>query len=132
MRVDLFDYNLPAERIALEPVSPREAARLLVVGAQGALDDARVGDLPSYLRPGDAVVINDTRVLAARLDGVRVRGDSAARIEATLIKRIDDSRWRALVRPAKKLKIGERIRFGERSESNVCLIGSLDAEVEAM
>ena len=131
MRVDLFDYDLPPERIALEPVSPRETARLLVVGADGALEGRRVGDLPSYLRPGDAVVINDTRVLAARLDGVRVRGDAVARIEATLIKRVDDSRWRALVRPAKKLKVGERIRFGEASESSACLLGSLDAEVEA-
>jgi S-adenosylmethionine:tRNA ribosyltransferase-isomerase len=130
MRVDLFDYDLPHERIALEPISPREAARLLVVGADGALADAHVGDLPNFLRPGDALVINDTRVIAARLDGVRVRGDAVAGIEATLIKRVDSSRWRALVRPAKKLRIGERIRFGERGGSDACLLGSLDAEVE--
>ena len=126
MRVDLFDYPLPPERIALAPASPREAARMLVVGVDGRLEDRRVGDLPEFLRPGDAVVVNDTRVIAARLDGARMRGDAVARIEAMLIRRIDDNRWRALVRPAKKLRVGERIRFGETSESP-----SLEAQVEA-
>ena len=88
-------------------------------------------DLPRLLRPGDALVVNDTRVIAARLDGIRVRGDAVAAIEATLIKRLDASRWQALVRPAKKLKVGERIRFGETRESTACLLGALDAEVEA-
>ncbi|MGD0564954.1 MAG: tRNA preQ1(34) S-adenosylmethionine ribosyltransferase-isomerase QueA [Roseiarcus sp.] len=130
MRVDLFDFDLPPARIALAPASPREAARMMVVAPDGALEDRRVGDLPDFLRPGDALVVNDTRVIAARLDGVRVRGDAAAHIEATLIKRLDASRWRALVRPAKKLRIGERIRFGETRESAACLLGALDAEVE--
>ncbi len=130
MRVDLFDFVLPPERIALAPASPREAARLLVVAPDGALEDRLVGDFPDFLRPGDALVVNDTRVIAARLDGVRVRGENVAGIEATLIKRLDGSRWRALVRPAKKLRVGERIRFGERSQSAVCLLGALDAEVE--
>jgi S-adenosylmethionine:tRNA ribosyltransferase-isomerase len=130
MRVDLFDFDLPPERIALAPASPREAARMLVLGADGAIDDRRIADLPDFIRPGDALVVNDTRVVAARLNGVRSRGDHSARIEATLIKRVDESRWRALVRPAKKLALGERIRFGETSESSVCLIGALNAEVE--
>ena len=130
MRVDLFDFHLPPERIALEPASPRESARMLVVGAGGALKDKFIRDLPDFLQPGDAVVVNDTRVIAARLDGVRARGEASARIEATLIKRVDESRWRALVRPAKKLKIGERIRFGASGESQTCLLSSLDAEVE--
>jgi S-adenosylmethionine:tRNA ribosyltransferase-isomerase len=130
MRVDLFDFDLPPERIALAPAAPRDAARMLVVAPDGALADRRVGELPDLLRPGDALVVNDTRVIAARLSGVRVRGKAAARIEATLIKRLDGSRWRALVRPAKKLRIGERIRFGERNESAACLLGALDAEVE--
>ncbi len=69
-------------------------------------------------------------MIAARLEGVRVRGEASASIEATLIRRVDDCRWRALVRPAKKLKVGERIRFGETSESMACLLGALDAEVE--
>jgi S-adenosylmethionine:tRNA ribosyltransferase-isomerase len=130
MRVDLFDFDLPPERIALAPASPRDAARMLVVEADGALTDRHVGDLPEFIRPGDALVVNDTRVIAGRLSGIRVRGDSVAQIEATLIKRVDDSRWRAFVRPAKKLNVGERIRFGETSESMACLLGALDGEVE--
>jgi S-adenosylmethionine:tRNA ribosyltransferase-isomerase len=130
MRVDAFDFDLPPERIALKPASPRDSARMLVVGADGALTDARVSDLPEFLRPRDALVVNDTRVIAARLDGIRVRGEAVAAIEATLIKRVDDCRWRALVRPAKKLNVGERIRFGEASESMACLLAALDAEIE--
>jgi len=131
MRVDLFDFHLLPERIALEPARPRDGARLLVVAADGALADLKVRDLPSLLRGGDALVVNDTRVIAARLIGARVRGESVAAIEATLIKRLDESRWRALVKPAKKLKLGERIGFGETRESSACMLGALDAEVEA-
>ena len=130
MRVDAFDFHLPPERIALTPASPRDSARMLVVGADGGLTDSHVRDLPEFLTPGDALVVNDTRVIAARLEGVRVRGDAVASIEATLIERVDDCRWRALVRPAKRLKVGERIRFGETRESMACLLAALDAEVE--
>ena len=130
MRVDAFDFSLPADSIALAPASPRDSARMLVVGADGVLTDAHVRDLPDFLTSRDALVVNDTRVIAARLDGVRVRGDAVASIEATLIERVDDCRWRALVRPAKRLKVGERIRFGEASESMACLLAALDAEVE--
>jgi S-adenosylmethionine:tRNA ribosyltransferase-isomerase len=130
MRVDLFDFDLPPERIALAPASPRESARMLVLDADGALGDSSIADLPGFIRPGDALVVNDTRVIAARLNGIRVRGENAAQIKATLVKRVDGSRWRAFVRPAKKLNAGERIRFGETSESMACLLGALDAEVE--
>ena len=130
MRVDDFDFALPPECIALAPANPRDSARMLVVGAEGGLVDSRVRQLPDFLRPGDALVVNDTKVIPARLEGVRVRGDAVASIEATLIERVDDSRWRALARPAKKLKVGERIRFGEASESMACLLAALDAEVE--
>ena len=130
MRVDLFDFDLPQERIALAPAHPRDSARMLVVGAKGGLADKRIADFPDFLRPGDALVVNDTRVIAARLDGVRVRGEAKARIEATLVKRVDDSRWRALARPAKKLKVGERVRFGDAGDGAVCLLGALDATVE--
>jgi len=131
MRVDLFDYALPPERIALAPAEPRDSARLLHVPACGGFADLTVGDLPTLILPGDALVVNDTRVIPARLDGYRARGETSARIEAMLVKRLDDSRWRALVRPAKKLKIGERVRFGEASDSAACLLGALDATVEA-
>jgi S-adenosylmethionine:tRNA ribosyltransferase-isomerase len=130
MRVDAFDFVLPPERIALVPANPRDSARMLVVGPDGDLTDTRVCDLPDFLTPGDALVVNDTRVIAARLEGVRVRGEAIASIEATLIERVDDCRWRALVRPAKRLRVGERIRFGVARESMACLLTALDAEVE--
>jgi S-adenosylmethionine:tRNA ribosyltransferase-isomerase len=88
-----------------------------------------VRDLPDLLNPGDALVVNDTRVIAARLTGRRIGRGSEAKIEATLIRRIDGSRWRAFVRPAKKLAAGDIIRFGE--EGKVCFLGQLDATVEA-
>ena len=131
MRVDLFDFELPEGRIALRPAEPRDSARLLAVpsGAAFAFEDRFVRDLPNLLRAGDALVVNDTRVIPARLSGVRVRGDAAARIEATLHKREAPDRWRAFVRPAKKLRVGERIRFGAASESMACLLAALDAEI---
>jgi S-adenosylmethionine:tRNA ribosyltransferase-isomerase len=103
---------------------------MLVVGADGRLTDSYVRDLHNFLTRGDALVVNDTKVIAARLEGIRVRGDAVASIEATLIERVDDCRWRALARPAKKLKVGERIRFGESTESTACLLAALGAEVE--
>src|ERR1700728_1650631 len=130
MRVEAFDFVLPPESIALAPANPRDSARMLVVGLDGDLTDAHVRDLPDFLTSADALVVNDTRVIAARLDGIRVRGEATASIEATLIERVDDCRWWALVRPAKRLKVGERIRFGEARESAACLLGALDAEVE--
>jgi S-adenosylmethionine:tRNA ribosyltransferase-isomerase len=135
MRVDLFDFELPEDRIALRPAEPRDAARMLVVrpGAAGAgnLEDRRVRDLPDLLRPGDALVLNDTKVIPSRLYGVRFRSDAAARVEIMLHKREGADRWRAFARPAKKLNPGDRIRFGESSESTACELSHLDAEVEA-
>jgi S-adenosylmethionine:tRNA ribosyltransferase-isomerase len=128
MRTDLFDFDLPADRIALRPVSPRDAARLLVLDAQGAMQDRHVRDLPGLLRPGDVVVVNDTKVIPARLAGIRIGRGEDARIEATLFEQIDGSRWRAFARPAKKLRAGDVIRFGE--EGKVCFLGQLDATVE--
>ena len=131
MRVDLFDYALPPERIALAPVEPRDSARLLVVEAGGALRDQRIVDLPDLLRAGDLLVVNDAKVIAARLIGRRWRGQGSARIEATLIKRLDVSRWQALARPAKALKAGDRVAFGQAAQGAVCLLGALDATVVA-
>lgn len=130
MRTSLFDFDLPPECIALRPVSPRDAAKMLVVrpAAEPEFEDRFVRDLPEFLSPGDALVINDTRVIPARLEGERVREGASAHIEATLIKREGPERWRALVKPAKRLQSGDHIRFGH--EGRVCLLGTLDATVE--
>src|SRR3974390_1403148 len=128
MSTDLFDFELPPERIALRPASPRDSARMLIVEPGAALRDRRVVDLPQLLRPGDQLVVNDTRVIAAQLRGRRIGRETEPKIEATLIKRLDGSRWQALVKPAKKLAQGDRIRFG--NEGKVCLLGHLDAEGE--
>ena len=107
MRVDLFDFDLPPENIALRPCVPRDAARMLCVGGDG-MQDHHVRDLPSLLRAGDCLVFNDTRVIPAQLEGRR--GD--AKIGATLHKRVDLRRWQAFIRNAKKLRVGERVDFG--------------------
>ena len=131
MRTDLFDFDLPPDRIALRPARPRDAARLLVVrpGAAAELEDHIVRELPDLLRPGDRLVVNDTKVIAAQLRGRRVGRGPDARIDATLIKRIDGAHWQALVKPARKLEPGDTVRFGE--EGGVCFLGELDATVEA-
>src|SRR5215813_5736251 len=105
MRTDLFDFDLPAEHIALRPASPRDAARLLVVhpGAAPEWQDRGVRDLPDLLRAGDQLVVNDTKVIPVSLAGRRLGRATEARIEATLIKRLDGSRWQAFAKPAKKL-----------------------------
>jgi len=129
MRTDLFDFELPPGRIALRPASPRDAARLLVVGADGTFADHVVRDLPHLLEPGDQVVVNDTKVIPATLHGRRIgRAGTEPAIEATLHRRIDGSRWRAFVKPARKLAAGDVVRFGE--EGKVCFLGQLDATVE--
>ncbi len=130
MRTELFDFELPPELIALRPVSPRDTARLLVVrpGEIPEIDDRQVADLPNLLRPGDALVVNDSKVIPARLTGRRIGRGSEPQIEATLHKRLDGSRWRAFVRPAKRLLPGDVLRFGE--EGKVCFLGQLDATVE--
>ncbi|MEA1014785.1 tRNA preQ1(34) S-adenosylmethionine ribosyltransferase-isomerase QueA [Sphingosinicella sp. LY1275] len=107
MRVDLFDFDLPAERIALRPASPRDSARLLLVEGD-RLDDRVVTDLPALLAPGDVLVFNDTRVIPAQLEGRR----GEASIGATLHKREGVREWRAFVRNAKRVRDGDRIDFG--------------------
>jgi S-adenosylmethionine:tRNA ribosyltransferase-isomerase len=132
MQTDLFDFELPAERIALRPIVPRDAARLLLVrpGATPLFEDRSVRDLPQLLRPGDALVVNDSKVIPARLIGRRIgRGDAEPAIEATLHQRLDGARWRAFAKPAKRLAAGDIVRFG--TEGRVCLLGQLDATVEA-
>ncbi|MEM8751441.1 MAG: tRNA preQ1(34) S-adenosylmethionine ribosyltransferase-isomerase QueA [Pseudomonadota bacterium] len=117
MRVDEFDFDLPEELIALRPARPRRSARLMVADAAAH----RIGvfeDLPRELRRGDLIVFNDTKVIPARLDGVRTRpgggvdGPAEAKVEATLLKRLGPDRWAALARPGKRLRPGDRIAFG--------------------
>ena len=167
MRTDLFDFDLPPERIALRPAQPRESARLMVVrpgnvqaepqtpfapaqagsqkeageaGASGSwvpafagtsgevFEDRTVADLPELLQPGDCLVVNDSKVIAARLKGRRIgRGEVEPVIEATLHKRIDGSTWRAFILGAKKVQVGDVLRFG--SEGRVCFLEQLDAQV---
>ncbi|WP_232628155.1 tRNA preQ1(34) S-adenosylmethionine ribosyltransferase-isomerase QueA [Methylobacterium sp. Leaf118] len=134
MRVDLFDFDLPEARIALRPVSPRDASRLLVVRPGAPLADRGVRDLPACLAPGDVLVFNDTRVIPARLTGIRHRaGGSGQRCEAMLHLREAPDRWRAFARPAKRLAPGDRVRFGPAGEGagETCALTGLDATVEA-
>jgi S-adenosylmethionine:tRNA ribosyltransferase-isomerase len=117
VRVDSFDFELPPDRIALRPATPRDAARLLLV-RPGALEDRVVTDLPSLLRRGDVLVFNDTRVIPAHLEGLRdatvdgPRSGPGARIGATLHKREGPRAWRAFVRNARRVREGDRIDFG--------------------
>ena len=129
MRTDLFDFELPADNIALRPASPRDSARMLVVQPGAVPHDNIVSDLPNWLRAGDQLVVNDTKVISAQLAGRRIGREPETRIDATLIKRLDGSRWQALVKPAKRLVPGDTVRFG--GESRVCLLGHLDAQVES-
>jgi S-adenosylmethionine:tRNA ribosyltransferase-isomerase len=145
MRVDEFDFELPEERIALRPANPRDSARLLVVhpaadrcGADGDLsggasalrevscEDRQVSDLPVLLRAGDVLVLNDTKVIAAELTGERLR-PPRLEIAATLLERLDEATWSALARPGRRLRPGDRLRFGH--DGRVCLLGTLEAEV---
>jgi len=160
MRTDLFDFDLPADRIALRPASPRDAAKLLVVrpqqfpltraqagvqsepagivqngswvpafaGTSGEdLEGRTVADLSDLLRAGDCLVVNDSKVIAARLKGRRIGRGPEVAIEATLHKRIDGSHWRAFILGAKKVQVGDTLRFGD--EGRVCFLGEIDAQV---
>ena len=108
MKVDLFDFELPLERIALRPARPRDSARLLLIDGTQGFEDRTVRDLPGLLRAGDVLVFNDTRVIPAQLEGRR----GEAKIGATLHKRMDLRRWQAFVGNAKRLRDGDRIVFG--------------------
>lgn len=137
MRTDLFDFELPDSAIALYPAEPRDSARLLVVHPvkggcardDADLEDKTVRDLPSLLQPGDALVFNDTKVIPAALAGVRERGETRAKVDFNLTKRINDNSWLAFARPAKRLEAGDRVRFGHGED--VCLQGALDATISA-
>jgi S-adenosylmethionine:tRNA ribosyltransferase-isomerase len=123
MDVSLFDFDLPDERIALRPAHPRDAARMLVIHADGRLEHAHVRDLPSLLARGDALVVNDTKVIPARLFGRRapkpgVEGDGP-KIEVMLHKRLAANRFLAFARPARKLNEGDQLHLGQMLEALV-------------
>ncbi|HEY5238203.1 MAG TPA: tRNA preQ1(34) S-adenosylmethionine ribosyltransferase-isomerase QueA [Rhizomicrobium sp.] len=121
MDVSLFDFALPEELIALRPANPRDSARMLVVRESGEIEHAFVRDLPDYLRAGDAMVFNDTKVIPARLRGHRLsRGDGPmAKIEITLHKRIAPDCFLGFAKPARRLSSGDRLSLGETIEADV-------------
>lgn len=131
MKVDLFDFDLPEDRIALHPAEPRDSARLLTIGADGDLADRRVTDLVDLLNPEDILVINDTRVIPAELHGVRHRGEFQSNVSFNLHRRIDPSRWAAFARPAKRLKIGDVVEFGEAND-RACALTKLTAKIDSV
>ncbi len=129
MQLSDFDFHLPEALIATRPVRPRPAARLLL--AQGdRIEDRQVADLPTILRPGDRLVLNNTRVIPARLTGTRTRatpqGPATARIEITLLEPTAAGHWRALAKPLRKLKPGEVIDFGPRLSATVATMTETD------
>lgn len=136
--VDLFDFELPEDRIALRPVQPRTAARLLV-SDRDDLADKSISDLPDLLRAGDILVFNDTKVIPARLSGQRHRAETTVNVEANLIERVDAARWRALARPGKRLREGDTIVFSadlsaviEAKEEGGSLLLRFDCERDAL
>jgi len=113
MDVSLFDFDLPEAQIALRPASPRDSARLMVVEADGAIAHRTMRDLPDYLQPKDALLVNDTRVIPARLHGQRLRAAGPAKIEVLLHRRLGEDRFSVLARPARKLAVGDQLLFGD-------------------
>ncbi|HMO08907.1 MAG TPA: S-adenosylmethionine:tRNA ribosyltransferase-isomerase, partial [Paracoccaceae bacterium] len=129
MRLSDFDFDLPDHLIATRPARPRSSARLLAV-APDRLADLRVTDLTRLLRPGDRLVVNDTRVIPARLDGVRMRpGGPRARVEVTLMEPAAAGGWRVMARPLRKLAPGDRMDFGAGLSAEVAERGPEDARL---
>jgi S-adenosylmethionine:tRNA ribosyltransferase-isomerase len=120
MKVDLFDFHLPEELIAQTPLADRSSSRLLVLNKEnGALEHDIFKNIQNYLKPGDCLVLNDTKVLPARLFGEKE--DTGAKIEVLLLKQLEDDRWETLIKPAKRIKKGMKIHFGENLLTAVCV-----------
>ena len=128
MHLNDFDFQLPEELIALKPLSQRDSSRLLHVTPGRELINRQFQDLLSFFQPGDVLVLNNSKVLPAALNGVRKRDEFEARISVNLHKRHSDHQWFAFAKPLKRLKSGDRVRFGSHNQS--CLMGALDATVE--
>jgi S-adenosylmethionine:tRNA ribosyltransferase-isomerase len=134
MDLSLFDYELPAERIAQEPAEPRDASRLLVLDrARGAVEDARFSDLPRWLRAGDCLVVNESRVIPARLLGA-LEGEGRP-VELLMLRALDGGRWEALVRPGKRCGLGARVTLAGGAARATVLehrgMGARAVEIEA-
>ena len=125
MRVDLFDFALPEDRIALHPAEPRDSARMLVVRPGEPPADGQVTDLLRILRAGDVLVVNDTKVLPAELKGTRIRGENRASVSFNLHKRVDAKTWRAFARPAKRLHLLDRLELGDDASLGAIVAGKL-------
>ena len=120
MKVDLFDFHLPEELIAQTPLMDRSSSRLMVVDKEnGDLKHDVFKHIQNYLKPGDCLVLNDTKVLPARLFGVKE--DTGAKIEVLLLKQLENDRWETLIKPAKRIKKGMKILFGENLLTAVCV-----------
>jgi S-adenosylmethionine:tRNA ribosyltransferase-isomerase len=120
MKIDLFDFELPEELIAQTPLSNRDASRLMVLNKKtGEIRHETFRNIISYLRKGDCLVLNDTRVMPARLYGEKT--DTGANIEVLLLKQLEGDRWETLVKPAKRVKIGTEITFGDGRLQAVCI-----------
>lgn len=133
MDVSLFDFDLPDSHIALRPISPRDNARLLVVHGDGTLEHRHIRDLPEYVRAGDTMVVNDSKVLLARLRGYRMHAGSTgnpAKIELLLHRRLSAARFSALARPARKLAVGDDLTLGQLIAAVIARDASGGVEVE--
>jgi S-adenosylmethionine:tRNA ribosyltransferase-isomerase len=126
MKLSDFDFDLPEELIATRPARPRSSARLLVAEGAGQRD-LHVYNLPDVLRPGDRLVLNNTRVIPARLTGRRSRGSAEARVEVTLLEPTANGAWRALARPLRKLQPGDQIAFSSDLSAEVVARDSTEA-----
>ena len=133
MRLEDFDFDLPEALIATRPARPRSSARLLVAGRAGAIRDARVSDLPAILRPGDRLVLNDTKVIPGRLTGTRARpgapGEGVAKVEITLLEPLPQG-WRVLAKPLRRLREGDEIVFSPRLSARVAARRAADAVLD--
>ncbi|MBO6548406.1 MAG: tRNA preQ1(34) S-adenosylmethionine ribosyltransferase-isomerase QueA [Rhizobiales bacterium] len=130
MQLDDFDFDLPESNIALEPHPTRDGSKLLRVLPDGALEDHVFKNLLRFFKPGDVVVLNNSRVLPAALKGKRLRGESEANVQLNLHKRVSSNEWFAFAKPAKRMKVGDRLRFGDLAgSSQACFEGRLEATI---
>ena len=135
MQLDDFDFDLPESHIALTPHPTRDGSKLLRVKSDGALEDHIFRDLPRFFKKGDVLVFNNSRVLPAALKGRRIRGEALSQVSLNLHKRVSSNEWLAFAKPAKRIKVGDRLSFtvqtsGQSGEGQACLSGTLEGTVK--